>query len=189
MVKITEKDLKALSIIDKLEERGKYCPDFGTLRKYEYHLLFVYDSLKVYQDLNYYLKSFENVKYLGEGRTHTNSYIVKKYGDDDVIAFDDFDPFSNIKAKIIGDVFAVPPEVLLELDILKEHTILTNRKKRSVLLKDQFVGLRSIQNPFVQAHIYLGIKDIWSLEKGVPVYRFSAWDKSKNKTSSFWEYK
>lgn len=129
-----------MNIIESLKIRGNWTPDFSDLRRRKYILLFVYDELKRNGFQNPLLKN-SGAKYLGEGKTSTDNYKLKY--DRGPIAFKDNLKSSASRGYLLGEIFAVKPEVILYLDANKQNGIVFNRIKKPILMFDQHYNTNS----------------------------------------------
>lgn len=110
--------------------RTEYTPDFKQFRGKKNILVFVFDDL---QETHFGREFFDKDKYLGRGRTVTQSFrlVVKNhvtycYGND----------YMASKA-IEGDIYAVSASRLYDLDYVMENTVKTKRNSRFVYALDQ----------------------------------------------------
>ena len=149
-------------IVDELLLRKKYTPDFGELRLYENILVFVYDELKVD---GFQSSILSESKFLGEARTMHNSFLMKSSSTNPVV-FVNNKPKDINKGYIRGEVYAVPPETLLQLDKAKFNGFLYRRQKKYIFLMDQeYQTKQGNKRPSVEAFMYLGIPEYWESYK------------------------
>lgn len=145
--------------ISELQHRLDYSPDFGELRMYKSIPLFVYDDFKKGHRGNEYF--IGRAKYLGRGRTCTNRYRMKLFQKENVpILFDDESALSGFT---VGEVYAVTPEVMLDVDQELAQGMCMKRTQRNIFLLDQESPVRSKKNfyPSLKCHVYLGIEEYW----------------------------
>lgn len=144
-------------IIEKLKEREKYSPDYHSFRSFEYVALFVYDEFKREGDLFDVIS--EDLIFLGQGRTASDQYCLKKYGDKPVLFSERDNPLR--KGYIDGQIFAVRPEAILKMDILHKNGEMFNRHKRHFLMRDQKSPLKVNAKPYLDCYYYAGNEEFF----------------------------
>lgn len=152
------KELK-MGPIKELQRRLDFTPDFPELRKYKSIPLFVYDDFKIGHLGNQMF--VERAKYLGKGRTATNRYRMKMFEKENIpVLFEDDSQGSGFA---MGEVYAIEPEVLLDIDEHVVQGICMQRITRNVFLLDQETPFRSRGNfhPSLKCYMYLGRSDYW----------------------------
>lgn len=148
-----------MSIIESLKIRGNWTPDINDLRRRKYILLFVYDELKRNGYQNPLLKN-SGVKYLGEGKTSTDTYKLKY--DRGPIAFKDNLKSSASRGYLLGEIFAVKPEVILYLDANKQNGIICDRIKKPILMFDQHYNTNSgVKRVNLLCYFYIGNEEYY----------------------------
>lgn len=156
--------LNPVNIIEQLKKRVKYTPDFGELRKQKNILVFVHDNMKIGYKFNYILWGS---KYLGEGHTHSNTFLMKNAGGEPIV----FEQKNGYHIR--GQVFAVDVMQIMMMDHMHYNTAANNRMTRGVYLTDQFALIHSAnRHPLVQCQMYIADHDWWTdfdLER-LPVY-------------------
>lgn len=153
--------MRSIEIITDLQIRGEMTPDFSEFKRKEYVLLFVYDDFKSDTCPRKYLS--KHGKNLGKARTHLDGYVLKYFDKSEYpIVFAETNMSSMKKGYIWGEVWAVPPEVILIFDKMYQNGIYYNRVKRSFLLTEQDEVLKSKAKPFSQAYMYIGNPSKWT---------------------------
>lgn len=159
-LKRTRQDTR-VKIIDELERRKQFTPDFRELRLRTDILVFVYDEFKK--------KGLQNPilvdsKYLGEGRTTNNQFFMKNSAHFPVVFQHRKEGHPN-KGFIRGEVYAVPPETLLRLDKVKSNLVMFKRVSKHITLMDQeFMTKKGNKKPTVECFTYLGVPEFWEKE-------------------------
>lgn len=151
--------MKQLSPIQELQRRLVFTPDFGELRKHYYIPLFVYDDFKSGHLGNNVL--IDRAKYLGKGRTCTSSYKMKIFEKENIpVLFGSETPHSGFA---LGEVYAIKPDVILEIDEHLCQGMCMERVQRNIFLLDQEGPLRSKGKfrPSLKCFMYIGNKDYW----------------------------
>lgn len=148
-------------ICQELLARKAISPDFSKLSFEDYVPVFVYGTLKSGGLRNDVL---DGCPYLGEARTATSTFILKDFEGNFPVAFSALDPRKNTDAKYIyGEVYAVPPRVLLELDMIESNGSMYQREEKFMFLMEQSYSTRhGSARPSIKAWMYLGVKDFWS---------------------------
>lgn len=146
------------TIIDDLKRREKYTPDFSLLKKFEYLPVFLYDEFRRYKEKDFILKNL-GAKYLGEGKTATNTFIMKNL--EYPIVFHN-NPSSFLSGFIRGDVYALSPKAVLALDKYKLNGYAFKRESRNIQLIDQTAKIKSVdKSPILQCFMYIGDPVWW----------------------------
>jgi len=158
-------------VISMLQERGRHTPDFNDLRRYEYIPVFIYDSelMQCTKGKSNWLLGFHHSYYLGKAYTVTDKYILKQAGDIKVrnVAFDSkldaTNPMSH-KAKnyIRGEVYALHPRSLLNVDYYLGNNRMFRREQRSFFMADQDSPFRDDAWPTFRCYIHMGIPEYWN---------------------------
>ena len=168
----TEKEIEDMAIdstlIWKLMQRQELTPDFNKLKFHKYIPIFVYDQLMTSWKSSIILQK-QGVKYLGMGKTAAEAYTFHKYynlsagqgvSNPYYVVLPDNKKHSTARGHILGDVYAVPPTVLLTLDKLYNNGTLFYRKSTSVFLSDQR-DKKSNGYPCKGCFMYLGVPEAW----------------------------
>lgn len=151
-----------VNIISDLTKRGEFTPDLKDLKRKTHVVLFVYDEMMHNGEDAFLLK--KHCKYLGRARTHSNAYVLRRFGSGNKsypILLEENEANSFKRGYVFGSAWAVPPEVLILLDEIKSNGLTYNRAKRSFLLIEQDTVLKSGARPYVQGHVYLGVEQFW----------------------------
>ena len=137
---------KADIILSMLSDRTKYSPDFKEITKLENILVFIYDE---YQDKFLGKTVFKNDKYLGRGRTVYAGFRMMYRGGVPVI----YQHGVHCNRSIIGDIYAVSPKTLFELDRVMENTQETTRFKTYIYAVEQ--QLNGVEfSPSIECFLY-----------------------------------
>lgn len=131
-------------------------PDWKNLLLHDHHIVFVYGRLRIGEVAGKILSSFP---YLGEGKTVVE-YVVKNSVSESYPLIFPTKTRIGEACHIYGDLFIVPPEVILELDHVLNNEELVERKKIFCWAKDQKIGTDSMR-PSVGAWAYLGHSEHW----------------------------
>ena len=149
------------SIIDKLWSREERTPDFSTLRMYDYIPVFIYDNMKIgclNEDM------IRGSKFLGNAHTATEAYCLEEtMPGRNTLCFKDDNVKSLKRAKVRGEMFGIPPEVILDLDRFLLNGTIYERTLRTFFLEDQAYVIRNGKEriPSLRAWIYLAIPKYW----------------------------
>ena len=149
-------------ILSNLYRRQDRTPDFHELRMHDYVALFVYDTMKKGFLQDDYLK---NSHYLGKGYTITDKYYMNvTAGNGNAVIFKEDNPHSMKSGKIRGEVYAVKPELLLDIDSYHQNGIMYDREQRNIVLQDQRLetGGKSFI-PTRRCHLYIGRWEHWKI--------------------------
>lgn len=166
-------------IIDELKRREKFTPDFKKLRLHEDILVFVYDDFKMHGSAN---RVLSESKYLGVAVSSHDNYVLKGHAYPTLV-----DAGRNtIRARIKGEVYAVPPETILMMDKQKFNGNLYRRVQRTFFLNNQtYKTKKGPKHPSVRAWVYIGVPEHWSMTT-LPIYPRYAYQGSRDK--KFFEY-
>lgn len=153
----------SLNILERLKERTKYTPDFSTLRWFPEIPLFVYDSLRLGGD------DHESVmngsKFCGKAHSVTPHFSLSRKTDIPVC----FNETNECiwRSHVRGELFVVSIEHIHTLDVILMNGFKYKRIPFKVFLEDQSpVGAPKIEQiPWVNAFIYLGIKEYWKVKE------------------------
>lgn len=154
---------ETLTIVERLKKRTKYTPDFATLRWFPEIPLFVYDSLRLGGD------DHESVmngsKFCGKAHSVTPHFSLCRKTDIPVC----FNEANEClwRSHVRGELFVVGIEHIHTLDCILMNGFKYRRVPFKVFLEDQSpAGAPKIdQTPWVNAFIYLGIKEYWSVKE------------------------
>lgn len=157
-----------MSVVRECQKRLSFTPDYGELVRRENVLLFVYDDFMRNHSKNVLLFK-KNAKYLGLGRTTTPYFRMRCIDKDNIpIAFDCLGKSNQpLQAHIQGEVYAVKPEVITEIDEYFGNQVTVHRKTRSVTLIDQYHD-NVAKFPRVSCFMYLGDEEYWSSMTTIP---------------------
>ena len=146
---------KMNNIIEILQDRKKFSPDFGKQRLLSNILIFVYDSMKKGGQSDTILK---DTTFLGLARTTLPNYLMNIYGNHRPVVMDH--NRKEFGGYIRGEVYAISPLHLLEIDKAKLNGFVFKRQQRSIQLLDQsYPSKKGPVHPCVQAWIYFGIPE------------------------------
>lgn len=147
---------KDVDIVGTLLDRARYTPDYSKLRRYENLAVFVYNDLM--GDLAH-SSVLSGAQYLGVGRTATGEFLMRNKSDPVVFRPD---KGSKYKGHVVGEVFAIKPQVIFELDHYHMNTIKFYREEIPIFLKDQsYATSKGTKNPSLRCLMYLGVKSHW----------------------------
>lgn len=151
-------------VFSALSVRGQYSPDFDDVRKRDHIPIFIYEhALKNGGDYHGILIN-PKVRYLGEAHTATDTYILKStFGETYTVAFIDETKYPVYKrAHIKGQVYVVPPKVLLDLDYIHRNGKMYRRELRNFFMRDQEIPLKTKSvTPSLRCWMYIGIGEHW----------------------------
>ncbi len=151
-------------VIKRCKARGKYSPDFGTIRYHPLSLVFMYDRDLKQKGLEHKV-IFRNDKsrYLGEAFSATATYSLKESFDTKYcLAFKANEMTMKNKAHLIGEIYAVPPEVMLDLDAYHQNGNHYLREFRNVFMMDQPLPVNGKLKYMTQrCWFYLGVEETW----------------------------
>lgn len=143
-------------IFDELARREKFTPDFNKLRLKQNILVFVYDDFRIRGGFNPVLN---DSKYLGFAISATDLYVLKGHR---LPVLLDTTKKADLKGRIKGEVYAVPPETLLRMDKIRHNGNLFKRIERTFFLTDQkYKTKNGTSIPSVKAFVYMGIPEQW----------------------------
>lgn len=160
-------------VFSSIAVRGKYSPDFSGMRLREHIPIFVYESGLRNGGEFHKLLIHPKTRYLGDAYTATDNYILKStFGDTYTVAFKDETKAPVYKrAHIRGQVFVVPPKVLLDIDYIHRNGKMYQRELRNFFMRDQGIPMKSKSvTPSLRCWMYLGILDHW---ENVPMHKKS----------------
>lgn len=145
---------------DLLRRRDSHTPDWLKIKLQEFVPLFVYDSLKIGGFDHEFLERTD-VFYLGEARTCIPCFMMKK--SENGLPVGQKLPKSTAESGyIFGDVFAVNPMVILELDRLYMNTDSFDRTREMIFMMDQsYKTNNGPARPSVKAYTYLMNEVFW----------------------------
>lgn len=152
---------------EKLDRRDYYTPDFNNLKTFENIPVFIYDNLMSNFDDSKYLRKF-GAKFLGASKTAVSNFNLLKFTPSNrrkqtYVALTNGSSGSMRKGHVFGDVYAVPPKMMLALDNIYRNGKMFFRRKTTVFLTQQEVktGNQSVGRPSMPAWMYIGIPHIW----------------------------
>lgn len=142
-------------LADSLEAISYFTQDVPLLECYENHYVFVYGTLKRNGPRHEILKDTPGTKWCGVGVTVDDRYDLlindpEEFNGVFPIAFDRVSRQRD--AKIKGEVWLVPTNLLIRLDQIEGNTYMFEREKRGI-----WVGQKRIM-----AWVYLGLKGFWN---------------------------
>lgn len=180
MVETTTSYLNS-SVYRELMSRKVFSPD---IRELENNALptyvFIYGKHEIGKILfPLCLEKTPGVQYLGRGLSCLNTFQMKRtYGNtsstDRGVVFKTPNAAGSVVGKVIGDLFAVPPSVILHLDRMYKNNVEYTREKHWMVALEQEIEreeqekmtiLKGKLRPFVNANIYIGIPEYWSTVK------------------------
>lgn len=132
--------------------RGRATPDMAVLNKQFFHDVFVYGSLK--QDFSCHRLLHSQAIALGTGWTMTPTMMMyeNKKGGYPILMMA---PRGGLN--IYGQIYRIPTENLIELDLYEQNGILFKRQQRYVFMIDKV----SREPKRVNAWVYIGVTDYW----------------------------
>lgn len=142
-----------------LEKRSTdWTTDWLKLKYKRLHLVFVYGSLKHGQRNHDVLK---DSLFLGDAHTAQENYEMYNTTNFYPVVFQaGKDDDKKRRNRIRGEVYAVTPTKMLELDQIEGNGYIFERKERMVVLTDQtYPTTTGKHHPIPQAWIYLGVRD------------------------------
>lgn len=156
---IQDVNMTKVCIIDELLMRKRFSPDFGNVRNREDILLFVYDEFQRQGSMNPVLSES---KFLGQGRTAANNFQMKNGRHNVPVVLSNNSKGDSNKGFIRGEVYAVPPETLLQVDKMNSNTVRFRRQKKYIFLLDQeYQTKKGNKRPSVECFMYLGVPEFW----------------------------
>ncbi len=115
--------------------------------------------------MNYILLPKES-KYLGKGYSMTGEYIVKetKEGIKRTVVLKGTvkrpkDPLDG--CHLYGEVYALTPVAILNLDRYLDNEYKYSREKRSFILRDQESPFKDNVSPMMMCQVHIGYADYW----------------------------
>lgn len=146
---------KPVKIIEELQKRERYTPDFKKLRLQEDIPVFVYDQFRMNGTNNRLLR---DSKYLGCAVTAHNGFVMRGYNQPIVV--EQNNKLADWRGKIKGEVYAVPPETILTIDKQKMNTMTCQRKMVTVFLTEQHYNTKKgKKHPSIKAWMYLARRE------------------------------
>jgi gamma-glutamylcyclotransferase (GGCT)/AIG2-like uncharacterized protein YtfP len=129
---------------------------------HEYVPLFIYDNMKKGFQQDEYLKG---AKFLGKGYTITNKYYMNiTLGNGNAVTFTEDNPESLKKGKIRGEVYAVRPDAIIDIDMFHQNGIMYDRELRNIVLSQQEIkSTHKTFNPTRRCWMYLGKWEHWRI--------------------------
>lgn len=155
-----------INVIHKLKLRAARTPDYFDLRLRKYIPIFVFNDLKKDFQHDHLMYSSE---YLGRGCTLDSKYSLKEIvhhnNELEVSCFKiNYNLANMITARVIGDIWACPPETVLDLDLYHGNNIRNIRQKINILCWDQSIPTKAKKKrqflPF-EAYAYIADDDFW----------------------------
>lgn len=148
-----------------LERRNAETPDFLELKRLTNIPVFLYGPEKSGGKLHKFVKHRDSI-FLGDAKTATSNYVMERADWDGPVVFGT--PLNSIEAKRIwGEVWLVPPEVILNLDRLNGNNELTKRDKRFVWLQEQGLDGKPNLRPALKCWMYLAETKYWEDQQTV----------------------
>lgn len=149
------------TFLDTLSKRGQHTPDAAKIRLQDNILLFVYDNLMLGGTDNSYLRGFP---YLGKAKSVTDNFVVKYSDQKSVIAFNTTHKDEK-GGYICGEVYAVKPNTIFELDELKDNGGYFIRIEKHLVLTGQFYNGKDkqIKHPVLPCTMYVGNRKKWPI--------------------------
>lgn len=175
---------KDSAVTDELLLRNtRLTPDYLDLKEKANHPVFVYGTLKKGFGLHRYLEGYP---YLGRARPVTPSFEMYDTGGFPVIKKIN-SPRKGEVAHVSGEVYVVPPKIILELDRVENNGGMYLRQKTYFFLRDQqYKTQAGYAKPSIHAFIYVGNPDYWDFTRQWTVspteeegQRYLVWDKKK----------
>lgn len=172
---------KSFLTTELLERDNDWTPDFLELKKLSYHVVFVYGTLKAGGRLHEYLRG---CPCLGDAYVATASMTMREaQGFPVAFVADENDRKNHQAAHIYGELYVVPPHVILELDRLEDNGNMFDRMLRYVFCVDQkYSTTNGSKNAAIKAFVYVGNEDYWD---GVPLKKIA---QKKSGEKYFFEY-
>jgi gamma-glutamylcyclotransferase (GGCT)/AIG2-like uncharacterized protein YtfP len=141
-----------------LQDQAKWTSDIPYLNQFENHYVFVYGTLKRGMRRSEILTKNQQCKFCGVAVTEFNELDLLLFVDESSaeghfpVLFDHVSKSRNAKVK--GELWLVPTEVLLQLDKIEGNGYMFEREWTSV-----WVGTEK-----VHAFCYYGIKEFWRFQ-------------------------
>lgn len=151
----------APDLFKTLDARAKLTPDLGRLKYFENTLVFVYGTLQRGHE-NYKILA-DSSRYLGIGHT-----VLKNFSMYDTLnGFPMVFPENTLEFQgyIKGEVWAVSPDTLAQIDRLENNGEYYRRQKTFVCLDEQIVPSKDNMHPVVDCQIYLGMNKMAIYQK------------------------
>jgi len=151
-------------LIESIELRRRYTPDFKELKKKQAHLVFIPDELRKTYAFHPMIRN--RGTYLGLGSSVSTNYLLYNAKDDGRSIFMESRPNDAAKNCMIGELYLVPLHTLCMLDGFYDNGTEFERKQIYVWGLDQKLQSKILKNhhginPSLHAWVYLGIKDRW----------------------------
>ena len=158
------------NIIKRLEERGECSPDFDELKFYKYVPVFLYHRFLTKTGINNKDLLPDESKYLGQAYSCAGLYQLKANHDRSLtVAFNAAPQIvqapaahSLIANHLLGEVYALTPRAILNVDKILDNGKIFQRFPRSFTLFEQQMPLKDkIQHPALKCFVYLGVEKYW----------------------------
>lgn len=141
-------------IATDLKQRSVYTPDIKFIDQFENHLVFIDGFLR--SDCGKQGNFLHGAKYLGKACTTASDYEMKMTPDYPVT----FYRRSSIQSKkVLGELYAVSPEVLRNLDVIFGNTIMWCRERQYITCEEQHIPFKNgVRRVTIEAWYYLGLE-------------------------------
>lgn len=151
-LEVAHEDLEYLDQIAK--RKNETTPDYLKLKLQKHYPVFVYGNLK---SGGLYSALLKDSPFLGEGITNNISYQMSYFeGLFNQPILKRIVPSSINAARVMGEVYVVTPEQILEIDAALEHTQMFVRENAFVKLRDQtYMTKEGEKNPTIKCIVYL----------------------------------
>jgi len=147
----------SLTFKNELKEIAKWTHDVPYLNQFDNHYVFVYGSLKRGQKRGDLLTKSSKTKFCGIGVTESQEYEMLLHVNEDTrdnfpVIFENISKTRNAKVK--GELWLVPTDVLLHMDKLEGNGYLYDRTWTTI----------QVGTERVHSFIYEGIKSFWKYQ-------------------------
>lgn len=147
-------------LTDELFERqNDTTPDWLEIKRFENIPIFVFGQERAGGRFHSILK---DSIWLGEGRTVTHSYLMERTEYDGPVVWHCKHTSVNSHS-VHGDVYLVPPKVVLNLDFVNANNEMSRREKNFVWLYDQPLKSKDGKGfrPSLKCWMWLGQEKFW----------------------------
>lgn len=147
--------------IELLERNNENTKDFLELKSQEFVPVLIYDDMKIGGCMSSVLDR-DGVFWLGEARSAIPNNLLYLSEHGQPVAFK-LDKSNQSSGFIFGDIFAVIPEVILEIDRVNRNNFSMHRSKQYACLLDQeYTTKGGKKRPIIPVWMYHGDEEFWS---------------------------
>jgi gamma-glutamylcyclotransferase (GGCT)/AIG2-like uncharacterized protein YtfP len=194
-----------LSLLEKLQKRSFFTPDFDEAKYKKEIVVFIYNNLK--RKCASHKMLLEGSLYLGRAQTLSTSFVMKDAVDNCIV----FQEKNESSASIAGEAYLIQPRHLIVLDEAEQNNVYMKRSLEKILLKEQkessaLGSSRAYLNfKFVHAFMYTGMPASWKEKKltlrtkrqhiGIgsvieqrPYYEWDYWEEQWPETYDEWDF-